>query len=216
MNFSPQNCVYSITINYKTNQRHFLFFTLIVFFLQKNHNHSFKNNVSPNFLFMEARLISIASLVVLFLLNTVSFAQGENEQLARFNSAAIHQSMVSRSSVASQLEHTLATDGIESVMDMFDLMRSEPLQYQTNEREMTELGMALMLAGKTDESITILHLTTQTYSNSWQAYENLGNAYLAQGKLLQAEQCFDKAADLKGINDLQQDNTYPQIIGFIN
>lgn len=158
---------------------------------------------------MEARFCSLITLAVLVFLSTISFAQGEDEQLAHLNRAAIRQAKLADSSLADHLASSLATDGIEGMIDVFYLMRSEPQRYRADEKAMTELGTRLMLAGKTAESIAVLQLTTQTYPDSWQIQEHLGTAYLAENNVAAAELCFDKAAELKGNHDLANETECP-------
>ena len=155
---------------------------------------------------MEARHCSLILLAVLVFCHTISFAQSESEQIAHLNRAAVQQAAASRSSIADQLESALALDGIAGMTDMFYLMRSEPHQYHSDEAALTTLGRKLITAGNLSECIALLQLTTQLYPNSWQVYEQLGNAHLANGNLAEAEQCFDKATERKSTNELQPDN----------
>jgi tetratricopeptide (TPR) repeat protein len=158
---------------------------------------------------MEARLCTIALSLMLSLISIFSFAQSESEQTSHLTRMANTHSETN--SIAHKLESVLAADGIASAVDMFDIMYSEPSQYSINEQEMTDLALSLLLAGKIDQSVAIWQLTVQAYPQSWQAYENLGNAYLAQLNFDAAEKCFDRATDLKSTNDLNQDN-YPTVL----
>lgn len=154
---------------------------------------------------MEARLCHFALSIVFFFVSTVSFAQSETQRQGYLNNAT-NTSLKATISVADKLEATLASNDIESAIDLYEIMRSEPLKYRTNEKEMTQLGLSLMLKGQIDASIAVLQFTTQSYPLSWLAHENLGNAYLVQGNLKAAENSFDKATDLKGSDDIEQEH----------
>lgn len=160
---------------------------------------------------MEIRMCRLAFTTVVFLLSITLFAQSEKN----FETNTTYYSTPTIS-VAHKLEQVMAVEDLETAIDMFEIMRSEPQKYRIVEQEMSDLAWALFANGKTDQSIAILQMNTQAFPKSFQAFENLGNAYLHIVNMDKAEKAYDKAAEIKGLNELQNEQPNLYIVKIVN
>lgn len=85
-------------------------------------------------------------------------------------------------------------EGIDTALAQFRSLRADsPEDYRVDERELNLLGYELLGGGKVDEAIEIFRLTSETFPQSANAYDSLGDGYLARGDTTNALIHFKKA-----------------------
>jgi tetratricopeptide (TPR) repeat protein len=104
-------------------------------------------------------------------------------------------------SLAEELYETFARQGPEAGRRRFhDLRGREAGAWYTSETEMNALGYALLNLGKTREAVEALKLNVETYPDSWNAYDSLGEAYTRHGDKEPAWANYRKSLELNPEN----------------
>lgn len=110
------------------------------------------------------------------------------------------EALASRKSIAEALSKTINQDGIESATKQYHLLRnSQPDAYDFGEDELNGLGYQLLHAQKINAAIEILKLNLEAYPNSYNAFDSLGEAFMADGQKELAIQNYRKPLELNPI-----------------
>jgi tetratricopeptide (TPR) repeat protein len=92
-----------------------------------------------------------------------------------------------RKSIAATLSATLASSGIDGAVQQYhDFKAATPAIYNFDEDELNSLGYELIQAKRFPEAIRILQLNVEAYPKSSNVYDSLGEAYMDDGKKLEA------------------------------
>ncbi|OGU61382.1 MAG: hypothetical protein A2V66_16005 [Ignavibacteria bacterium RBG_13_36_8] len=95
----------------------------------------------------------------------------------------------------------LNSEGIEKAVNYFYMKRdSDPSLILFTEGEMNALGYSSLQTGKIKDAIALFKLNTIAYPNSGNAYDSLGEAYLADGQKELALKNYEKALELNPNN----------------
>jgi len=87
-----------------------------------------------------------------------------------------------RTSIAETLSATLASSGIDAAATQYrELKAARPTTYNFDEDELNQLGYKLIRAKKLNEAIRILQLNVESYPQSSNVYDSLGEAYMDDG-----------------------------------
>jgi Tetratricopeptide repeat len=106
-----------------------------------------------------------------------------------------------RKSIADTLSVTIASSGIDRATKQYhDLRAAEPATYNFDEAELNALGCQLIRANKFKEAIRILQLNVETYPQSGNVYDSLGEAYMDDGNKPQAIANYRKSLQLNPKN----------------
>lgn len=103
---------------------------------------------------------------------------------------------------AEPLEETLtrsASEGFERAMGAFKDWASDPLHhYVANaaERRVNTLGYKLLEQKRIPEAVTVLRVNAETRPDSWNAWDSLGEAYAAAGKVAEAIAAYERSLKL--------------------
>jgi tetratricopeptide (TPR) repeat protein len=93
----------------------------------------------------------------------------------------------SRKSIHQTLSATIASDGIDAAVRQYhQLKAAPPAAYNFAERELNALGYELLRALRFKEAVRVFELNIEAYPRSSNAYDSLGEAYLAAGDKAQA------------------------------
>jgi tetratricopeptide (TPR) repeat protein len=85
-------------------------------------------------------------------------------------------------SIAETLSATIATRGIDEAIDQFhEFQRSNAGVQGVDEKELNALGYELLRAKEIKPAIRIFQLNAETFPDSGNVYDSLGEAYLADG-----------------------------------
>jgi len=84
--------------------------------------------------------------------------------------------------VSSLIDEIIKSQGLEAAVAKFhEFKKSTPEDYLFNEGSFNSLGYKLLNENKFEEAIAILKLNVETYPDSWNAYDSLGEAYMKNG-----------------------------------
>ena len=93
----------------------------------------------------------------------------------------------SRTSIGQALSATIASQGIDAAVRQYDQLKAAPpAAYNFDQRELNVLGFELLRARRFKEAVRVLELNVEAYPRSSNAYDSLGEAYMAGGDKAQA------------------------------
>jgi hypothetical protein len=93
----------------------------------------------------------------------------------------------SRKSIAQTLSATITSEGIAAAVRQYhELKAARPAAYNFAERELNSLGYELLRGKRIDDAIRVFALNVEAYPRWSNAYDSLGEAYLAAGDQAQA------------------------------
>jgi len=93
------------------------------------------------------------------------------------------------------IKDVITTKGIEAAQSRFRSLRTDA-SYILAEWDMNVAGYELLEAKKNDEAIAVFKMNTELSPDSWNAYDSLGDGYLAKGDNENAKASFEKALEL--------------------
>jgi hypothetical protein len=93
----------------------------------------------------------------------------------------------SRTSIGQALSATIASQGIDAAVRQYhQLKAAPPAAYNFDQRELNVLGYELLRARRFKEAVRVFELNVEAYPRSSNAYDSLGEAYMAGGDKVQA------------------------------
>ena len=113
------------------------------------------------------------------------------EQPATFNE------LVMRFLKGRDLMRAIATGRIaEARVLLASLLDAYPASTLLSEREVNALGYRALAEGKFDEAIGVFQINAETFPNSWNAHDSLGETYAAKGEVARAIECYERSVAL--------------------
>lgn len=104
-------------------------------------------------------------------------------------------------SISETLLQTILEKDIQSAINQYkELKKSRSDEYNFKESQLNGLGYQLMKIGKVKEAIEILKLNAETYLNSFNVYDSLGEAYMISGDKILAVENYKKSLQLNPNN----------------
>jgi DNA-binding beta-propeller fold protein YncE len=92
------------------------------------------------------------------------------------------------------MRNTFATKGINSAIKAYRRYKDDPAHSHLNtEVPMNQLGYLLLWEGQQEEAVTIFKLNTESYPDSWNAFDSLADGYMRSGKTELAIQNYEKS-----------------------
>jgi CubicO group peptidase (beta-lactamase class C family) len=131
----------------------------------------------------------------------VSFSGDSAGKITAMN---LHQSVrVPRGkSAANWIEKVIRDKGIERALFIADSLKNDPgSEFLFNERAINALGYTLLEEKKIGEAVQIFQFNVQAYPESWNVYDSLGEAYLADGDTSQAVRYYRKSVEMNPDNE---------------
>lgn len=104
--------------------------------------------------------------------------------------------MPKKSAAAVLYESTLKSD-FKSVLDE---LKKNKTNYSFSEQDINQLGYNLMTEKKLNEAIEVFKLNIELYPDSWNVYDSMGEAYLANGDTKLALEFYRKSVELNPDN----------------
>jgi tetratricopeptide (TPR) repeat protein len=102
-----------------------------------------------------------------------------------------------RQSIADTLSATIAASGIDQAAQQYrDLRAERSAGYDFDETELNNLGYQLIRARKFKEAIRIFQLNVESYPQSSNVYDSLGEAYMDDGNHEQAVANYQRAVQI--------------------
>ncbi|HEX8814134.1 MAG TPA: DUF2306 domain-containing protein [Terriglobales bacterium] len=105
-----------------------------------------------------------------------------------------------RKSVIEPLAATIAAQGVEPAVQQYKQLRAQPAVYNTDEAELNALGYQLLRNKEYAKAIRIFQLNVETYPQSSNVYDSLGEAYADDGNKPLAIVNYQKSLDLNPKN----------------
>jgi len=107
---------------------------------------------------------------------------------------ALHRALPS---IAPVIAAAIDRDGKEAAATQYRRLSEErPSRYNFREAELDRLASELLEKRKMAEAIAILRLNTEHFPQSYAAFESLGDAYVAAGKKVEAEESYKRSLAL--------------------
>ena len=104
---------------------------------------------------------------------------------------------VRRLSIAQPLARTIRENGIDAATKQYyDLKKTQPAYYDFGEAELNQLGYALIAEKKMNAAIEILKLNVAEFSQGFNTYDSLGEAYMNDGQRDLAIKNYKKSLEL--------------------
>jgi imidazolonepropionase-like amidohydrolase len=109
--------------------------------------------------------------------------------------------LASRKSVAETLSKTINEKDIESAIKQYhELRATQPDKYDFGEDELNSLGYQLLGSKQIKAAIQVFQLNVEVYPESFNTYDSLGEAYLANGDKELASKNYKKSLELNPKN----------------
>ena len=106
-----------------------------------------------------------------------------------------------RTSIAEALYATTASSGVDAAVKQYhDLKAAAPATYNFDEDELNHLGYDLIRSHKLEEAIRIFQLNVESYPQSANVYDSLGEAYMDDGNKPLAIANYQKSLELNPKN----------------
>jgi imidazolonepropionase-like amidohydrolase len=111
------------------------------------------------------------------------------------------ESLASRKSIAEALSKTINEKDVQSAIKQYhELRASQPDNYDFGEDELNTLGYQLLGSKQLKAAIQIFQLNVEAYPESFNAYDSLGEAYMASGDKELASRNYRKSLELNPKN----------------
>jgi hypothetical protein len=99
-------------------------------------------------------------------------------------------------SAADVLRETIQSSGIDAARSKFAEIQQKKDEYLVAEDQINNLGYEYLQAGKIKEAIAVFTLNTEAFSESFNAFDSLGEAYAAAGEKEHAIRNYKKSLEL--------------------
>ena len=93
-----------------------------------------------------------------------------------------------------------------AIIKYHDLKKNNSNDYNFKESQLNSFGYQLLQVGKIDQAIALLKLNTETYPESANVYDSLGEAYMIKGNKEAALMNYEKSLKLNPKNKNAEDN----------
>jgi iron(II)-dependent oxidoreductase len=104
-------------------------------------------------------------------------------------------------STARRFEEILDQSGLEAARRELEAMRAcKPGAYYVDEVELNTLGYQLLGDGEIDAAVTVFEVATTEFPQSYNAFDSLGEAYLAKGEREKAIENYRRSVELNPRN----------------
>jgi hypothetical protein len=105
-------------------------------------------------------------------------------------------------SLAERMRDAFAAGDSAGALKLHLAYKSDPRHaYADTELELNALGYELMRQGRHGQAVVVLQLNTADHPGSSNAFDSLGEAYLAAGRREEAVQCYERAVALDPANE---------------
>lgn len=100
-------------------------------------------------------------------------------------------------SINEALMDLLLSDSVSAVINKYhELKKNNPNDYNFKESQLNGFGYQLLQVGKVDQAIVVLKLNAESYPESANVYDSLGEAYMVKGNKEEAIANYEKCLKL--------------------
>lgn len=109
---------------------------------------------------------------------------------------AVHQG------IKEHIEHHIKRNSIASgINELKSILKNRRSEYTINENELNGLGYSLIASSNIDAALEVFKVYVQTYSESANAYDSLGETYMNSGDTKNAIVNYEKSLELNPANN---------------
>ncbi|HZH95953.1 MAG TPA: hypothetical protein VEY06_08715, partial [Flavisolibacter sp.] len=99
------------------------------------------------------------------------------------------------------ISSAVGSKGIDAALQIYEnLKQLRKPDYLFNELQLHTVGTELLLAKKNKEAVAIFKLNAEEYPKSWRVFNNLGDAYSADGNNQSAKEAYEKSLRFNALN----------------
>jgi tetratricopeptide (TPR) repeat protein len=110
-------------------------------------------------------------------------------------------------SINEALMDLILSDSIPAAIYKYhELKKNNPNDYNFKESQLNGFGYQLLQVGKTDQAIAVLKLNVESYPESANVYDSIGEAYMIKGNKEEALMNYEKSLKLNPKNKNAEDN----------
>ena len=104
-----------------------------------------------------------------------------------------------KKSIGALVYETTQKEGLDAALKQYkEAKQSQPETFQFDPRQLRVVGYKLLQHGKVKEALAFFKLNAEAYPDKSMVYDNLGDAYLANGNKSEAAQSFKKSLEIDG------------------
>jgi len=105
-------------------------------------------------------------------------------------------------SAAYEIEHTIFSQGLEKGRKIYQQLRKDNQNHKYfNENEFIQMGYRFLNANKIGEAVEIFKMSVELFPESFNTWDNLGEAYMKKGDKAGAIMNYEKSLELNPEND---------------
>ena len=109
---------------------------------------------------------------------------------------------IPRRSIAEVLYQIVMENGVEAAIEEYHMLREKHQdEYNFDEDELNDLGYALLRLNRVADAIAIFELNVEVYSDGYNTYDSLGEAFMIDGQVDLAIQNYTKSLEPNPNND---------------
>jgi tetratricopeptide (TPR) repeat protein len=105
-----------------------------------------------------------------------------------------------KKSMAIELLDVFSEQGVKAGTELYEKLKKDPT-YSIKEGHINNIGYQLLGSGKKKEAIEVFKINVETFPKSGNAYDSLGEAYLADGDKKLAIANYSKSVELDPTNE---------------
>ena len=114
---------------------------------------------------------------------------------------------IPKQSINEVLMDLVLADSIQAAINKYhDLKKNKSNDYNFKESQLNSFGYQLLQVGKIDQAIALLKLNAETYPESFNVYDSMGEAYMIKGNKAEAIANYEKSLKLNPKNKNAEDN----------
>jgi tetratricopeptide (TPR) repeat protein len=111
------------------------------------------------------------------------------------------EALAGKKPVSAMLLETVTHEGVDAAIQQYhDLKSAHPAAMDFSEDDLNNLGYELIAMNRTKDAIKVLELNVETYPQSSNVYDSLGEAYMEDGDKKSAIENFEKSLKLDPTN----------------
>jgi tetratricopeptide (TPR) repeat protein len=112
-----------------------------------------------------------------------------------------------KTAISDALLEYVITDSIQAAVNKYHELKKDHFdEYNFKESQLNMLAYQLLQAGRTDQAIEFLKLNAESYPESANVYDSLGEAFMIKGNKEEAVKNFEKSIKINPTNKNAEDN----------
>jgi len=114
---------------------------------------------------------------------------------------------IPKQSISEVLMDLVLADSIQAAINKYhDLKKNKSNDYNFKESQLNSFSYQLLQVGKIDQAIALLKLNAESYPESYNVYDSMGEAYMIKGNKEEAIKNYEKSLKLNPKNKNAEEN----------